>query len=248
MAKISTSSQRQSLYEQIVRQIGLSIMSNEFKPGDVLLNEPELSLQLNVSRSVLREALKMLGAKGLVSFRPRTGTRVRPRSDWNLLDPDVIAWQGEVGFEPSFLLEICEIRLMLEPPLARFAAVRGSTEELASIKDRCQHMQDVVDSNGDYIAADLAFHTSISTAAHNELLQRIMGTLGPPLRASRIVTSRVPRANQEAMPFHWAIAEAIYNREEQAAEEAMRQLVLLTTQDIQRALDVLQVERSKASG
>jgi GntR family transcriptional regulator, galactonate operon transcriptional repressor len=238
MAKIVTPSQRQSLYEQIVRQIGLSIMRNEFKPGDVLLNEPELSLQLNVSRPVLREALKMLGAKGLVAFRPRTGTWIRPRSDWNLLDPDVIAWQGEVGFDASFLLAICEIRLMLEPLTARFAAVRSTAEELAFIRDCCQHMQDVVDSTKDYIIADLAFHTAICAAAHNELLQRIMGTIGPPLRASRVVTSRVPRANVEAMPLHWSITEAICNRDEQAAEESMRQLVLLTTQDIQRALDV----------
>ena len=97
MAKAFTSLQRQNLPEQVVRQIGLSIMRNDFKPGDALLSEPELSLQFNVSRPVLREALKMLGAKGLIESRPKTGTRVRPCADWNLLDPDVIAWQYELG-------------------------------------------------------------------------------------------------------------------------------------------------------
>src|SRR5437764_12484723 len=91
MAKAFTSLQRQNLSEQVVRQIGLSIMRNDFKPGDALLSEPELSQQLNISRSVLREALKVLAKKGLITSRPRTGTRVRSRQDWNLLDPDVIA-------------------------------------------------------------------------------------------------------------------------------------------------------------
>src|SRR2546426_3683664 len=99
MAKVLTSRQRQNLSEQIVRQIGLSIMRNDFKPGDTLLSEPSLSLQFNVSRPVLREALKMLVAKGLIGSRPKTGTRVRPRADWTLRDPDVIAWQYELGFD-----------------------------------------------------------------------------------------------------------------------------------------------------
>src|SRR5437667_508563 len=88
-AKVLTSLQRQNLSEMIVRQIGLSIMRNEFKPGEALLSEPELSLQFNVSRPVLREALKMLSVKGLIESRPKTGTRVRSRTDWNLLDSDV---------------------------------------------------------------------------------------------------------------------------------------------------------------
>ena len=103
MAKVLTSRQRQNLSEQIVRQIGLSIMRNDFKPGDTLLSEPELSLQFNVSRTVLREALKMLGAKGLIQSRPKIGTRVRSRAEWNLLDPDVIAWQYETSPNTSFL-------------------------------------------------------------------------------------------------------------------------------------------------
>src|SRR5712692_11084511 len=90
--KVFPSLQRQNLAEQVVWQIGLSIMRSDFKPGDALLSEPELSLQFNVSRTVLREALKMLGAKGLIKSRPKIGTRVRSRAEWTLLDPDVIAW------------------------------------------------------------------------------------------------------------------------------------------------------------
>src|SRR6266704_4456743 len=146
MAKAFTSLQRQNLPEQVVRQIGLSIMRNDFKPGDALLSEPELSLQFNVSRPVLREALKMLGAKGLIESRPKTGTRVRPRADWNLLDPDVIAWQYEAGFDRSFLQAICEVRLMFEPMTARFAAARATADEINIIEEYCQLLQGAVDS------------------------------------------------------------------------------------------------------
>ena len=119
MVKVFTSLQRQNLSEQVVRQIGLSIMRNDFKPGDTLSSEPELSLQFNVSRPVMREALKILSAKGLIESRPRTGTKVRPRADWNFLDPDVIGWLYEVGPERSFLDALCEVRLMFEPMAAR---------------------------------------------------------------------------------------------------------------------------------
>src|SRR5260221_10633433 len=236
MAKIFTSRQRQNLSERVVQQIGLSIMRNDFKPGDALLSEPELSLQFNVSRPVLREALKLLVAKGLIESRPKIGTHVRPRTDWNLLDPDVISWQYEIGPDRSFLQAVCEIRLMFEPMTAKYAATRASAEEIVWIEDCCQRLQDAVDSIELYIPADLQFHTAICSAAHNELLQKIMATLETPLRASRVITSQLPEANQNAMLLHWAIARAIRNRDEQAAEVAMRKLIILTTEDIQRSL------------
>lgn len=237
MAKVFTSLQRQNLAEQVVRQIGLSIMRSDFKPGDALLSEPGLSLQFKVSRPVLREALKMLSAKGLIESRPKTGTRVRPRADWNLFDPELIAWQHEVGFDRSFLQATCEIRLMFEPMTAGFAAIRATADEVTRIEECCQLLQSAVDSIELYIPADLQFHTAICSAAHNELLQKIITTLETPLRASRVITSQLPDANQVAMPLHWAITEAIRTRDEQAAEEAMRKLIILTTEDIQRALD-----------
>ena len=251
MAKVFTSLQRQNLPKQVVRQIGLSIMRNDFKPGEALLSEPELSLQFNVSRPVLREALKMLGAKGFIESRPKTGTRVRPRADWNLLDSDVIVWQHEIGFDSSFLQAVCEIRFMFEPLTASYAATRATAEEVAWIEYCCQRLQDTIDSTEHYIPADLQFHTAICSAAHNELLQKILDLLDTPLRASRVITSQLPNANQNAMPLHRVITEAIRNRDAQAAEAAMKKLIILTTDDIQRALNVdrmKDVDRMKKKG
>jgi GntR family transcriptional regulator, galactonate operon transcriptional repressor len=237
MAKVFTSLHRQNLSGQVVHQIGLSIMRSDFKPGDTLTSEPELSLQFNVSRPVMREALKILGAKGLIESRPRTGTKVRPRADWNILDPEVIGWMYEVGPDRPFLDALCEVRLMFEPSATRLAAVRASDEEIKTIEESYRRMEEGVDAAETYIPADLAFHAAICAAAHNEMLQKITEAITASLLVSRVVTSHLPGANLAAMPLHWSVAEAIHKRDGQAAEEAMRKLVILTTDDIQRALE-----------
>jgi DNA-binding FadR family transcriptional regulator len=212
-------------------------MHSDFKPGDTLSSEPELSLQFNVSRPVMREALKILSAKGLIESRPRTGTKVRPRADWNILDPEIISWMYEAGPDRSFLDALCEVRLMFEPTAARLAAVRATDDEIETIEECYRHMEEGVNSPQTYIPADLAFHAAICAAAHNEMLQKITEILTTSLHVSRVVTSRLPGANLTAMPLHWSVAEAIGKRDEQAADEAMRKLVILTTGDIQRALE-----------
>jgi GntR family transcriptional regulator, galactonate operon transcriptional repressor len=242
MAKVFTSLQRQNLSGQVVHQIGLSIMRSDFKPGDILSSEPELSLQFNVSRPVMREALKILGSKGLIESRPRTGTRVRPRADWNILDPDVIGWMNEVGPDRALLDALCEVRLMFEPSAARLAALRASAEEIKTIEECYRRMEEGVNVPETYIPADLAFHAAICAAAHNEMLQKITEAITGSLLVSRVVTSRLPGANLAAMPLHWSVAEAIHKRDGQAAEKAMRKLVILTTDDIQRALEQKEVK------
>ncbi|MHB8596052.1 MAG: FadR/GntR family transcriptional regulator [Ktedonobacteraceae bacterium] len=245
MPKTFQSLQRQHLPEQVARAIGLSIMRQDFKAGDVLLSEPELSLQFHVSRTVLREALKVLGKKGLIESRPKLGTRVRPREDWNLLDADVIDWQYEIGPDKNFLEAVCEVRLMFEPMAARFAAARATKEEIETIVDYCQRMQEGIESSENYISNDLQFHAAIYAATHNPLLQQIMATLAASLRSSRLVTSHLPGANLAAMPAHQAVTEAIRMRDEQTAEEAMRKLVIATTEDIQQTFGYFMAENSE---
>lgn len=234
MTKELPSLQRQSLPEQIAREIGLRILRNDFQPGETLATEPELSLQLQVSRPVLREALKMLGSKRLIEARPKTGTRVRPRVEWNLFDPDVIAWQSENAPDLAFLLKICEVRGMFEPMTAGLAALRATNDELTRIAQACLVMGQAVNTIEEYISTDLQFHMAICTAAHNELLSTILTTLETPLRASRLITSQMPGANERSLPAHQEVNEAIQRRDSQAAEEAMREILHIVTEDIRR--------------
>src|SRR5262249_18820510 len=99
-----------SLHGQVAHDIGAQILRGDLGPGDVLPNEADFSARLKVSRTALREAIKVLAAKGLVESRPKTGTRVRPRGEWNLLDPDVLAWQLAAGPVESFVADLFELR------------------------------------------------------------------------------------------------------------------------------------------
>ena len=125
---------RRGLHGEFVHRIGVQILRGDLQPGDALPGEDELSGEYAVSRTVLREAVKVLAAKGLVEARPKTGTRVRPRSKWNLLDPDVLAWRFEASPDGDFFRNIVELRRIVEPEAARLAAERATDEEIAELE------------------------------------------------------------------------------------------------------------------
>lgn len=223
---------QRTLHAQVVQHLGLSIVREDSPSGEVLPDEAALCAQLGVSRTVLREAIKVLAAKGLVEPRPRTGTRVRPRQEWNLLDPDVLEWQYEAGPDQRFLRQLTELRLIVEPPAAGLAATRATTQQLDEIERWFRRMEVTVEDHPTFIDADLAFHAGILAASHNELLQQMGRTNGLALRVSRLVTGRVPGGFAVAMPMHQAIFEAIRDREAAAAERGMRALLERTAVDV----------------
>ena len=120
---------RGGLHGQIVHAIGRRILSGAIRPGELL----HADSHLRASRTVLREAIKVLAAKGLVESRPKTGTRVRAPESWNLLDPDVLAWQQEGTPQPVFLRKLTEVRSIVEPAAAELAAKRARAPELAAL-------------------------------------------------------------------------------------------------------------------
>ena len=128
---------RGGLHGQIVHAIGREILSGRIRPGELLPAPPGLP----ASRTVLREAIKVLAAKGLVESRPKTGTRVRPRHAWNLLDPDVLAWQQDGAAPAAFLRKLTEVRLIVEPAAAELAAQRAGATELQAIDEAYRDME-----------------------------------------------------------------------------------------------------------
>jgi DNA-binding FadR family transcriptional regulator len=127
---------RGGLHGQIVHAIGRQIVNGDIRPGEVVPVEAGLT----ASRTVLREVIKVLAAKGLVESRPRTGTRVRPRHAWNLLDPDVLAWHQEGASTAAFLRQLSEVRLIVEPAAAELAARRAGESELQAIDEAYRDM------------------------------------------------------------------------------------------------------------
>lgn len=210
-------------------------MSGELQPGD-LLPEGELIAELEISRTVLREAIKVLGAKGLVEARPRTGTKVSPRSHWRLMDPDVLAWQTESGFDELFLRNLAEVRSLIEPGAARLAAERASEEEIATLGKAYKQMEAHVVNSEAFIAADMQFHFVILAACHNEILEQMSSAIGEALEISRKVTVELPGSSEAHLPLHEAVAEAIRRRDADAAENAMRKLIEFVQSDVERFL------------
>ena len=125
----------ENLHDAVTRALALQVMRAEYASEQVdFPNEATLCQQLGVSRSILREAVKVVADKGLVEVRPRSGMRSKPRSTWNLLDPDILAWQATMLPDVRFLRDLCEVRLAIEPTAAGFAAVRATAEELSAIR------------------------------------------------------------------------------------------------------------------
>lgn len=202
-------------------------------------DETALSERFGVSRTVVREAIKVLASKGLVETRPKVGTQVRPRRDWNLLDSDVLAWRYEVGPDEGFLEDVSEVRAIIEPPAAALAARRATPDEVTAILAWCGRMEEAAPDDVDrYIDADMGFHTAILDACHNDLLAQLSDTITMALRLSRRLTVTVPGSSLAAMPAHQNVAAAIRDRDPGAAESAMRDLLRVTATDIARALHV----------
>jgi DNA-binding FadR family transcriptional regulator len=225
---------RRGLHGEVVHTIGLQIVSGELRPGDPLPPEDELTADISVSRTVLREAVRVLAAKGLVQARPKTGTRVRERSEWNILDPDVLSWRTEALHDQKLYEETTEVRLAIEPLAARLAATRASDDEVAAITEAYAGMESGVGERDAYLAADLEFHSRILGSCHNELLEHLGRVLRAVLRATFMLTTSPSRSRRRALPLHRAILDGIVAGDEDAAENAAKILIADTAADIRR--------------
>src|SRR5438552_11339702 len=142
---------RERLHHKITREIALGIMRGRIGSREALSTEGDLCRHFSVSRTILREAVKVLAAKGLIELRPKTGIRVRPRNEWNLVDPDLLGWLCEAGVDELFVRDLCEVRAIVEPAAAELAASRASDEEL----DELLHWYHLIETNTDNEAARL---------------------------------------------------------------------------------------------
>jgi DNA-binding FadR family transcriptional regulator len=218
-----------------VHEIGVRIVNGELQPGDTLPDNGVLD-EADVSRTVVREAIKVLAAKGLVESRPKVGTRVRPRREWNLLDPDVLAWQVEAGADAVFLEQALELRRMIEPAAARLAAERASESQIAALYEAYEEMFAAGDDLDAFMAPDLRFHSLLLEACGNELLEHMSEIFTAVLRTVFAYSSSSSRSYPRAARRHRAIVKAIEARDPDAAEQAVLRLIDDTKRDLSSAL------------
>lgn len=234
-----------TLTQQVAQELGQRVVRGDYLPGDALPSEADLSAGLEVSRTVVREALKVLAAKGLIRSRPRVGPVVQPRHAWEGLDSDILAWSTQGEQLRTFLDQLTEVRRIIEPDAARLAATRATPEELQRISAAFTALEDAVADPAAFLAHDLAFHGAIIQASHNDLLVGLLVTLRKGLVASRQVSTGALRqdvpetahARATAVALHRAVVDALRERDGQRAHDAMVHLLSTVHEAIGFMLD-----------
>jgi DNA-binding FadR family transcriptional regulator len=225
---------RAGLHGRIVHTIGRRIVSGEIRPGEQL----PTPAGMRAGRGVVREAVKVLAAKGLVVARPKTGTRVRPPEQWNMLDPDVLAWRQEGLPRGPFLGKLTEVRLLIEPGAAALAARRAGPAQLAALSAALRDMREALDlAPPDYEAyneADVRFHRTIVQACDNDVLEQMGAIVNTTLLVAFNAAIRVPGLPRGSLPRHQAILDAIRRHRPNRARALMRLLVQNTGRAIGR--------------
>jgi DNA-binding FadR family transcriptional regulator len=186
--------------------------------------EADLSAQHGVSRSVTREAVKMLTAKGLVSARPRQGTIIEPTGHWNLFDPDVLRWMLERRFSPGLLIQFGQLRLAIEPAAAAMAASTGSEAALALIDEGFSRMEAAELGKDDVLEADVAFHVAILRASGNPFFVQFREIVATALKSSIRHTNRIA-GRSASLDTHGRVRDAIAARDSAAAYDTMRAII-----------------------
>lgn len=230
-ARRAAGSRGRGLHGQLVQQLGQMIVSGDLGADRPLVPE-EIGQRFEVSRTVVRESLRVLEAKGLVSARPNVGTRVRPVSDWNLLDPDIIEWRAFGPQREDQRRELCELRWSIEPLAARLAAGNSRDETQQRLADMVEIMTHAL-GQGDTLTfsrADAEFHGLLLQAAGNRMLEHLSGIVSAALQVSGGPATGCERPTEAAISQHRRIVEALGSGEAAVAESAMRQLLAVHTE------------------
>ena len=223
---------RLNLHDQVAARLGVRIVGGTLKQGQVLPREELLAAEHGVSRTALREAIKVLASKSLVEVRRKTGTRVRPRTEWNVLDPDVLGWLFSGRGIPAGLEDLLEVRRLIEPAAARMAAERADDKDQQSIASALLAMMSAKGDVDLAVEADLAFHLAILEAAHNAFMRPFGALIQAALRISFRFTSSRPEPYLRTLDLHQAVVTAIANRKADKAEKAMTEVLAQTSRDI----------------
>lgn|GEM_PF-9571 len=193
--------------------LGSWIASGKVQPGEALKVEAGLCEELGVSRTVIREAIKTLVAKGMLDVGPKVGTRVTPVRAWNLFDVQVVGWLAKNGLPESFVMDLLDLRRTIEPTAVRWACERATPKQIAEIQAAYQMLAASLGDKDEYNRADKLFHEAVLAASHNQFIERMVPALGALLAVSFEVSSTVPDELGLTLPLHKDIADAIASRD-----------------------------------
>jgi DNA-binding FadR family transcriptional regulator len=225
-----------NVHGNTVDLLGEAIVSGQYAVGASIPPEPVLCSESGVSRTVVREAVKSLIAKGLVSTGPKVGTRVLSSDAWNWFDPDVITWQAKAGLTPEFLRDLQDLRRVVEPAAVRLAAERATPQDIAEIEAAFEGMRRAVEEGGDYVTYDLRFHQGLLKACRNRMLVQMSKALSALLRTSFEISTSRKDGTRNSLPLHREVLDAVLARNPARAERAIVVLIDGAHQDIELVL------------
>jgi DNA-binding FadR family transcriptional regulator len=222
-----------NLHGQVIQELGRQIVGGELRPGELLPREELLAERMVVSRTALREAMKVLSAKGLIEARQRTGTRVREKRYWNQLDADILGWRCASMPTADFVEKLVEMREIIEPAAAAAAAKRRTDEQLAHIRQAYDAME-AATTLDEWAAADLQFHEAVLNATNNELLTSLFSVIETALGTYFLLSASTAANFKYSLPRHFEVFDAIRLRRPEAARRAMNSMVADSRSNITR--------------
>ncbi len=225
-----------NVHGNTVDHLGEAIVAGRYPAGAVIPPEPMLCEELGVSRTVVREAVKSLIAKGLLTTGPKVGTRVLAEDQWNWFDPDVVIWQSKAGLTPEFLRDLQDLRRVVEPAAVRLAAERATPGDIAAIELAFAGMKKSIEEGGDYVTHDLRFHQGLLRACHNRMIVQMSKALGALLRTSFEISTTRKDGPRNSLPLHRAVLDAVIAHQPQKAEKAILVLIDGARDDIDLVL------------
>lgn len=212
-----------NLTHRMLDTLGRAIVTGRYEQRP-FPTEAEIAKAHAVSRSVTREAVKMLTAKGLVSARPRQGTIVQPPGSWNLFDPDVLRWTLERKFSVELLRHFNQLRIAIEPEAAALAARYHEQADLRLIREGLARMAAAEAGQDDPLDADIAFHVAVLQASKNPFYMQFRAMVATALQTSIRFTNRI-KGRAASVADHAAVADAIEARDPEAARTAMARII-----------------------
>jgi DNA-binding FadR family transcriptional regulator len=212
--------------QHIVQSLGKAIALGEFPQGQPLQAEAQLCESFDASRTVLREAVKMLTAKGMLDARPRRGTIVLPESQWNLSDPDILNWMLARKGNLPIISEFVDMRLAIEPAASALAAQNINETSRLTLLKAMERMKAADRGEDDHLDADIAFHVGILEASNNRFFWNMRHTIEVALRFSIRMTNRFKGVDRASVDDHQKILDLILAGNPQGAEDQMRALLI----------------------
>jgi len=226
-----------NVHEFIADQLGTEIIAGVHPPGALLPGEGELRARFGVSRTALREGFRVLTAKGLIVSRTKVGTRVRAKADWNMLDPDVLAWHLHAAPSEEFVADLFQLREMVEPQAAALAAQSCGDTALNGIEAAYADMVRHQDGSSELIDADLRFHQAILQATGNHFIAALGGLIHAALIGSfRLGWESAMFMHDDRLLQHRLVLDAIRGRNPKQAHASMAALLRDSVDDVRRAL------------